>query len=668
MCFLFCFTEDTGVLDQSDNLEDSNDESPGKVENSKMNESTGNDERKFGCDHCGKRFVEEELLEKHVADHKVFTCYEKGCQDVKCYTRADIRKHFRDVHDKQAKQLHRCSKCRQEFLTAEKLKTHMQESYSHICSVCGENFNDKATLRKHKDSTHLEKTCHICGKNFVSKGAFNRHMKRHREKAAGKIKCTECEKEFTAHSSLFHHKKAVHMGIKPYQCNECGMTFNFNNSLKLHLLKHSGVRPYKCDVCDKSYLTASHLKNHVQALHSHTKQYACPVCDKHFPYDNSLKLHMRLHTGDRPYMCSLCSKTFVSRSALKVHESAHVESRDFKCEICNKSYKTEALMRVHRRRHTADGSRYMCDICGNTYMYKSNLEVHYEVHGDAKKHECKVCGKTFKTYPTLYSHYLVHSDKNPFTCASCGKSFKTRERLKAHSIRHSGLKPYICECCGSSFPDKGGLSKHRKTVHAEVARFACPVCGKPCNRADNLRVHMKVHGDPALLKLSLEELAAASKNPETYNKPSSYRNTSNTSGSDVSPVKMQIIKPDVDQSSQHSLHMMETAQEVDSMRVPITRPEAYNQPEEVATVTQPSTSDHMTRITNPQEVMSQMSAAAAPFMGMHHWGTDGALHYQNLLLAQGYPTGMVQAQIPHTENPTTVSYQPTTHHDSNSQY
>jgi hypothetical protein len=184
---------------------------------------------------------------------------------------------------------------------------------------------------------------------------------------------------------------------------------------------------------------------------------------------------------------------------------------------------------------------------------------------------------------------------------------------------------------------------------------------------------MKVHGDPALLKLSLEELAAASKNPEAYAKSASYRSASNTSGSDISPAKTlsdMHIKPDLEQNSasQHSLHIADVSPEVDTMRIPIARPETYTQPEQGTTVTQQSGADHMQRMTNPQEVMSQMGAAA-PFMGMHHWGTEGAIHYQNILLAQGYPTtGMVQTQAQHTENPTTVSYQPTTQHNSNSQY
>ncbi|KAK2149530.1 hypothetical protein LSH36_447g00005 [Paralvinella palmiformis] len=312
----------------------------------------------------------------------------------------------------------------------------------------------------------------------------------------------------------------------------------------------------------------------------------------------------------------------------------------------------------------------MCDICGNTYMYKSNLEVHYEVHGEAKKHECKVCGKLFKTYPTLYSHYLVHSDKNPFTCSQCGKAFKTKERLKAHSVRHSGLKPFICDQCGSSFPDKGGLSKHRKTVHAEVARYACPVCGKPCNRADNLRVHMKVHGDPSLLKLSLDELSSARKAGAESSIKSAIQQQQLDSGKSVDTVqaKLCLSPTKLSSGSQQTLHVMEPASSLD-IHLPVQHPAAYIHSNSIAVTQQQqqqssSADQQLPAVNNPQDLTSQVGAT--PFIGLHHWGTaDGAIQYQNLLLSQSYPAAsMVQAQVHSLEDANGVVYQATTQQEA----
>jgi len=103
-------------------------------------------------------------------------------------------------------------------------------------------------------------------------------------------------------------------------------------------------------------------------------------------------------------------------------------------------------------------------------------------------------------------------------CTRCGKSFKTKQRLRAHEFRHSGAKPFACRSCGGAFPDRGGLSKHIRTVHASRAQFACPSCGKTANRLDNLRVHMRTHGDPSLINLTAEELAASTTTDNIFEK------------------------------------------------------------------------------------------------------------------------------------------------------
>lgn len=177
--------------------------------------------------------------------------------------------------------------------------------------------------------------------------------------------------------------------------------------------------------------------------------------------------------------------------------------------MCDRCYRTAALLRAHRRRHTSDVSRHVCEVCGRTFMYQSNLQVHSAVHTTDRAFSCSTCGKSYKTASTLNTHMVVHRSDTTATshvCTECGKAFKTKQRLRAHEFRHSGMKPHVCRSCGGSFPDRGGLAKHLRTVHASRALYSCPSCGKTANRLDNLRVHMRTHGDPDLVKLSAEQL------------------------------------------------------------------------------------------------------------------------------------------------------------------
>lgn len=334
--------------------------------------------------------------------------------------------------------------------------------------------------------------CDECPKEYASKRALNRHIRTAHD--VKKYQCDICGKVFTSKETLYHHRRGIHSESKPYKCSQCDASFNFNHSLRLHRLKHSGIRPFECKECNKTYLTSNHLKMHMEGVHGGKKNHECKICGKCFSYTTSLKVHEMTHGDYRPYRCTVCGQGFVNSHSLKYHkESKHSHNTWFECDLCGKKYKTEFLMKTHRRRHTADGTRYMCDICGRQFMYKSTLEIHAAVHSDEKSFQCSTCGKSFKTYATLYSHQYVHKSESPYNCPDCGKSFKTKERCKAHQKRHSGLKPFECDQCGRCFPDKGGLSKHTKTVHCDIKMFVCDICGKACSRADNLRVHMKIH-------------------------------------------------------------------------------------------------------------------------------------------------------------------------------
>jgi hypothetical protein len=55
----------------------------------------------------------------------------------------------------------------------------------------------------------------------------------------------------------------VDAAMRRFPCQFCGKNFNFNNQLRRHLLIHTGEKPYKCDVCNYACNQKANLKKHL---------------------------------------------------------------------------------------------------------------------------------------------------------------------------------------------------------------------------------------------------------------------------------------------------------------------------------------------------------------------------------------------------------------------
>ena len=254
------------------------------------------------------------------------------------------------------------------------------------CSQCPYSSTWEKNLKQHS-VVHLDKSlwefkCNLC--NYVGKRKINldHHMKTHTEERPFKCSAPACN--YTAKQLLYitRHHKVVHDGSKPIHCNVdgCGYRTKTNHCLKLHM----------------------------DAVHSAREQdKVCALCDKKFHRTDSLRQHMKVHTGEKPYSCSECHYRAASTTGLNRHSVIHRDEKPFICSFpdCGYACKLKEHLKNHERRHDKGCNQdFKCPLCPKGFLDRYALKLHTACHTVEKAFECKYCDYKTNRRNTLRRH------------------------------------------------------------------------------------------------------------------------------------------------------------------------------------------------------------------------------------------------------------------------
>ncbi|XP_045507580.1 zinc finger and BTB domain-containing protein 24-like isoform X2 [Colias croceus] len=207
--------------------------------------------------------------------------------------------------------------------------------------------------------------CCICFTKCLTRPIMLQHYKEHASKAEkldpppappfpeqSPQRCLRCQKIITDPKIWETHWQGHwERDRRPYRCSLCEKTFRDHHSILKHGLAHkmqydsvdgtkapsAPAKRFVCDLCPEGFVYMRCLLAHRSSAHPESASRAlalrCAVCARQFAHLNSLRRHLRAHSGERTHLCSVCGKVLSSREHLKFHVRIHTGYKPNVCKL-----------------------------------------------------------------------------------------------------------------------------------------------------------------------------------------------------------------------------------------------------------------------------------------------------------------------------------------------
>lgn len=262
------------------------------------------------CSICGKSYSDPANFRRHLETHSdsaKIPC--PTCNQL--FTRSQLYTHQR-IHGPKN---FFCERCGKSFVTNSALQKHIQDVHQRlgqsVCSICNKVLANKISFRKHMagHSDEGKVQCTVCGK-LVTKHLLAQHSQIHGEK---KYKCDICGKAFHQLPGLQSHLRVGHNSREAKRLKK----IQNNENIEKDENGDDAFADRTCNICGKIYSKMKSFRKHLDS-HLDSEKVPCKICNELFSKAD-LSGHKRTHKRPRKFYCEICNNGFTLNSSLKKH-------------------------------------------------------------------------------------------------------------------------------------------------------------------------------------------------------------------------------------------------------------------------------------------------------------------------------------------------------------
>ncbi|KAI8116278.1 Transcription factor grauzone [Lucilia cuprina] len=231
----------------------------------------------FKCPKCGKTVTTRYSLTKHMENHQLHETQQNLFNCDKCdksFLKKIVFERHVLLHIPEEERKFQCSMCVKKFATEYLRKQHINHThskkYTKICDVCGVTVWDKYSFNRHMAQHNGVKPvkfkCDICAAELTNIYFLNRHKKLMHTVQQEQI-CPHCSKispNYVAHKT---HIKYAHTLERKHACHMCDKKFRRPKELKEHLSTHTGEPLYTCPYCPRTFISNANMYKHLRLKH-----------------------------------------------------------------------------------------------------------------------------------------------------------------------------------------------------------------------------------------------------------------------------------------------------------------------------------------------------------------------------------------------------------------